>query len=402
MFQQQAKQELFKTVKAFHVCKQEEGESFSTYVLKMKAYLDQMDRLGYPMPLVLRANLILTSLSKDYDQFVQNYNMHDMGKTIPELHAMLKIAEKSIPKKTPAVLAIRQGQIQKPKPQAQGKGNKRGKGKSKSKSNLAYDPKHKIPSPAKKEHRAKDAKFHHSVEAIGSFDLTLPSGMILVLDNCHFAPSITKRVISLSRLWDNAFLHKFMDNGAISVYKDNLFYFNAILRDGIFGIDMHDHGEKGERKEGGQKTTLPKLQHDGLLESTDDESFDVCVSCISGKMARKPFTHAIERADDLLGLIHNFPKRSRKSTRKDYKSASIELRRRVFKSRVFRSSEDLTTLPMSFWGYALESAARILNMVPTKKVNKTPYEIWHRKISNLSYLRSGVVRPSLNETWQIN
>ncbi|GJQ95906.1 retrotransposon protein, putative, ty1-copia subclass [Tanacetum coccineum] len=52
-----------------------------------------MERLGYPMPLVLGVNMILTSLSKDYDQFVQNYNMHGMGKTIPELHAMLKLAE---------------------------------------------------------------------------------------------------------------------------------------------------------------------------------------------------------------------------------------------------------------------------------------------------------------------
>nr|GEU77837.1 retrotransposon protein, putative, Ty1-copia subclass [Tanacetum cinerariifolium] len=34
-------------------------------------------------------------------------------------------------------------------------------------------------------------------------------------------------------------------------------------------------------------------------------------------------------------------------------------------------------------GYALESVTRILNMVSTKKVNKTPYEIWHEKVSNL-------------------
>ncbi|GKE90516.1 retrotransposon protein, putative, ty1-copia subclass, partial [Tanacetum coccineum] len=50
---------------------------------------------------------------------------------------------------------------------------------------------------------------------------------------------------------------------------------------------------------------IEKLQHDGLFKSIDDESFDVCVSCISGKMARKPFTHASERADDLLGIIHS-------------------------------------------------------------------------------------------------
>ncbi|GKF72720.1 retrotransposon protein, putative, ty1-copia subclass, partial [Tanacetum coccineum] len=46
-----------------------------------------------------------------------------------------------------------------------------------------------------------------------------------------------------------------------------------------------------------------------------------------------------------------------------------------------------TTLPKSLWDYALESATRILNMVPTKKVDKTPYEIWHGQASKLSYLK---------------
>nr|GEZ45841.1 hypothetical protein [Tanacetum cinerariifolium] len=38
-------------------------------------------------------------------------------------------------------------------------------------------------------------------------------------------------------------------------------------------------------------------------------------------------------------------------------------------------------------GYALKSTARILNMVPTKKVERTPYEIWHEKAPKLSYSR---------------
>ncbi|GKF30029.1 retrovirus-related pol polyprotein from transposon TNT 1-94 [Tanacetum coccineum] len=52
-----------------------------------------------------------------------------------------------------------------------------------------------------------------------------------------------------------------------------------------------------------------------------------------------------------------------------------------------RSMTNLTTLPKSFWGYALESVVRILNIVPTKKVERTPYEIWHGKTPKLSYLR---------------
>ncbi|GJW27929.1 retrotransposon protein, putative, ty1-copia subclass [Tanacetum coccineum] len=46
-----------------------------------------------------------------------------------------------------------------------------------------------------------------------------------------------------------------------------------------------------------------------------------------------------------------------------------------------------TTLPKSFWDHALESAARILKMVPTKKVDKTPYEAWHGQDPKLSYLK---------------
>ncbi|GKD64372.1 retrotransposon protein, putative, ty1-copia subclass [Tanacetum coccineum] len=52
------------------------------------------------------------------------------------------------------------------------------------------------------------------------------------------------------------------------------------------------------------KKRIAKLQHDGLLDSTNIKSFEKCVSCMSGKMARKPYSHQVERAKDLLGLIH--------------------------------------------------------------------------------------------------
>ncbi|GJZ27623.1 retrotransposon protein, putative, ty1-copia subclass [Tanacetum coccineum] len=52
-----------------------------------------------------------------------------------------------------------------------------------------------------------------------------------------------------------------------------------------------------------------------------------------------------------------------------------------------RSIMNLTTLSLFFWDYALESATGILNMVPTKKVDKIPYELWYGKVPNLSYLK---------------
>nr|GEX30348.1 hypothetical protein [Tanacetum cinerariifolium] len=46
-----------------------------------------------------------------------------------------------------------------------------------------------------------------------------------------------------------------------------------------------------------------------------------------------------------------------------------------------------TTFSKSFWDYAFESAARILNMVPNKKVDKIPYEVWHGQAPNSYYLK---------------
>ncbi|KAI9124917.1 hypothetical protein K1719_004244 [Acacia pycnantha] len=40
-----------------------------------------------------------------------------------------------------------------------------------------------------------------------------------------------------------------------------------------------------------------------------------------------------------------------------------------------RSMKSQTDLPPSFWGHALETAAFTLNHVPSKAVEKTPYEI---------------------------
>ncbi|KAL0402064.1 UNVERIFIED_CONTAM: hypothetical protein Slati_4236300 [Sesamum latifolium] len=52
-----------------------------------------------------------------------------------------------------------------------------------------------------------------------------------------------------------------------------------------------------------------------------------------------------------------------------------------------RSMLSFTKLPPSFWGYALETAAKLLNIVPSKSVPQTPYEIWHGKPASYKYLR---------------
>src|SRR4051812_522527 len=46
-----------------------------------------------------------------------------------------------------------------------------------------------------------------------------------------------------------------------------------------------------------------------------------------------------------------------------------------------------TDLPVSLWGYALETAAYVLNRAPSKSVKKTPFEEWHGTKTKLSHLK---------------
>ncbi|GKA94702.1 hypothetical protein Tco_0816740 [Tanacetum coccineum] len=77
------------------------------------------------------------------------------------------------------------------------------------------------------------------VEDIGSYDLVLPNGYVICLDDCHYAPSITRGVVSVHCLVENGLVQCFTDF-RISVSKINVHYFNAIPCNGIYEIDMHD------------------------------------------------------------------------------------------------------------------------------------------------------------------
>ena len=54
---------------------------------------------------------------------------------------------------------------------------------------------------------------------------------------------------------------------------------------------------------------------------------------------------------------------------------------------IVQSMMSLTDLPLSFWGYALETAAFTLNRAPSKSVGMTPYELWFGKKPKLSFLK---------------
>ncbi|KAM1999944.1 hypothetical protein ACFX16_007308 [Malus domestica] len=63
-----------------------------------------------------------------------------------------------------------------------------------------------------------------------------------------------------------------------------------------------------------------------------------------------------------------------------------ERRNRTLMNMV-RSMMSSADLPISFWGYALHTAAYLLNAVPSKSVPQTPYEIWYGKKPSLKHLK---------------
>nr|GEV74284.1 hypothetical protein [Tanacetum cinerariifolium] len=460
-------------------------------------------------------SLILVSPRKEYDNFVPNYNMHSMGKTVTELHAILKLHEETLPPKeaAPALQAIRAGRVQKNQKKKLHKTAKGNQGKAKAKMGNAlvpapfFAPKPKNHPIPKKDNPAKNAICHqygkvghwrrncsvYLAELLkkeeglrGSKKLKQRALSLYVGDGHH---ATVKAIENFTYVSLDGFVNRFEKDNSVLVSRNNLVYFCGILRNDIYEIDLSSsntndssmYAVSNKRAKLNLDSTLlchcrlghiskkriEKLQHDELLNSTDIKSFEKCVSCMFGKMARKPYSHQEERAKDLLGLIHTdvcgsfrtvsrqgasyfvtftddfsgygyvyllkhkhevfetfkvFHKEVENQLRKTIKSLrsycrgeymsqafldhlkehgiiahrtpphmpqhnGVSERKNKTLLDMVHSMMSQTTLPKSFWNYALESAVRILNMVLTNKVEKTPYKVWHGQALKLSYLK---------------
>ena len=161
------------------------------------------------------------------------------------------------------------------------------------------------------------------VIAVGTLPLHLPSGLVLDLNNCYLVPTLSMNIISGSWLMRDGYSFKSENNGC-SIYMSNIFYGHAPLLSGLFLLnldraDTHIHNIEAKRfKVNNDSATylrhcrlghigvkrMKKLHTDGLLESLDYESLGACEPCLMGKMTKNPFSGTMERATDLLEIIH--------------------------------------------------------------------------------------------------
>ncbi|GKF00973.1 retrotransposon protein, putative, ty1-copia subclass, partial [Tanacetum coccineum] len=145
-----------------------------------------------------------------------------------------------------------------------------------------YIPKPKNPKPYAKEHPAKDNTCHHCKE-VGHCRRNCPAYLAELIKKKMKVGTASSSDVFIIELF--YFPTKSWVTKRVKHYLDSTYLWHCHL--------AHIN-----------KKHIKKLQQEGLLKSTDDESFDQCVSCLSGKMTRKSFPHRPERVTDLLGIIH--------------------------------------------------------------------------------------------------
>jgi len=321
--------------------------------------------------------------------------------------------------------------------------------------------------------------------AVGTYYLSLPSGLVLELENCFYVPAICRNIISVSCLDKKGFSFT-IKNNICSFALNDLTYGVARLFNGLYVLDLDNPVYNIENKrlkvnDSNQtylwhcrlghinEKRISKLHKDGYLDKFDFESYSECESCLLGKMTKAPFTGKGKRATERLELIHSdvcgpmrvmarggyyyfitftddfsrygyvYLMKNKSDSFEKFKEYKAEVEKQIGGGasikilRSDRGGEYLSTefkeylkeygivsqltppstpqwngvserrnrtlldmvrsmmshadLPISFWGYALETAAFTLNRVPTKKVQKTPYEIWMEKRSGMSFMK---------------
>ncbi|KAK1651800.1 hypothetical protein QYE76_069605, partial [Lolium multiflorum] len=304
-----------------------------------------------------------------------------------------------------------------------------------------------------------------NVIAVGTLPLHLPSGLVLSLNNCYYVPALSMNIISGSCLMQDGYSFKSENNGC-SIFMNNIFYGRAPQKNGLFLLDLdssntHIHNIDAKRIKLNDNSTymwhcrlghigvkrMKKLHTDGLLESLDFESLDRCEACLMGKMTKTPFSGMMERATDLLEIIHTdvcgpmsvasrggyryvltftddlsrygyiYLMKHKSETFEKFKEFQSEVEnQRNKKIKFLRSDRGGEYLSYEFSMHLKKcgilsqltppgtpqrngvserrnrtlldmTAAFTLNRAPSKSVETTPYELWFNKKPKLSFLK---------------
>ncbi|KAL4385140.1 hypothetical protein GQ457_15G016350 [Hibiscus cannabinus] len=114
-----------------------EGSPVGAHVIKMMGLIQTFEKLGFALNDELSIDIILQSLPNSFNQFVLNFNMNEINKTLPQLLGMLRTVEGNMKNGgSKSVLMVREAKV-KGKKVAKSKGI----GKTKPKGKDALKPK---------------------------------------------------------------------------------------------------------------------------------------------------------------------------------------------------------------------------------------------------------------------
>ncbi|KAL0288391.1 UNVERIFIED_CONTAM: hypothetical protein Sradi_7098500 [Sesamum radiatum] len=251
-----------------------------------------------------------------------------------------------------------------------------------------------------------------ATEVVGSLSLVVSNHIRIELKDCFYVPSLIKIFIFIPLLDSNGLII-LINKSCFYLVIDDVYHLLGILRNGLYILQQSNlimtaqHKSKVNDHENEQiwharlghisKDRIRRLVDSKNLEIDDLNHLPTCESCLKGKMtnglldlvhtdvcgplstpARGGFSYFITFTDDHSwyenGILSQWTPPGTPQL-----NGVAERRNRTLLDMV-RSMMSFTELPPSFWGHALEMAAKLLNIAPSKTVPQTPYEIWHASL----------------------
>ncbi|KAJ9566454.1 hypothetical protein OSB04_002420 [Centaurea solstitialis] len=223
-------------------------------------------------------------------------------------------------------------------------------------------------------------------EAVGSYSLSLPSGLVLELENCYYVPKMIKNVMSFDLLVDQDDKAINKDNERATdlleiVHTDVCGPFSHEARGGYryfitFTDDFSRYGYVYLMKH--KSESFEKFrEYQNEVQNQLDRKIKFLRSDRGGEYLSQEFGNHLAECGIISQLTPPYtPQMNGVSERRNRTLLDM------VRSMMYRS-----TLLVSFWGDALETATHILNRAPTKSVEKTPYQLWKGKKPKMSFLK---------------